>query len=260
MQTILILSAFLLTSTIEAAVKTKVISYQTDGVKMQGYLAYDDAVTTKRPGVLVFHEWWGLNDYAKMRAEQLAKLGYVAFCPDMYGDGKVAEHPKEAGKMASMVRMNQKTWLGRATAGLDVLKAQKQVDSEKLAAIGYCFGGSTALTLAYSGAPLDVVVTFHAALPTPTAEQAKAIKAQLLVCHGSDDGFIPQEAIKKFKNALDTAKVDYEFIAYPGAVHSFTVPDADKKGIQGISYNKAADKKSWQQMKSLMTKTFMQTK
>jgi dienelactone hydrolase len=256
MRTLIVAAALLVaTGTIEAAVQGKVIEYEHDGVKLKGYLAYDDAAAGKRPGILVFHEWWGLDDYAKKRAEQLAGLGYVAFCPDMYGDGKVVDHPTEAGKMATTVRMNQKVWLGRAEAGLKALKTQDRVDGDKVAAIGYCFGGSTALTLAYSGAPLKAVVTFHAALPTPTPDQAKAIKARVLVCHGADDTFIPAEAISKFKEALDAAKVKYQFESYPGAVHSFTVPDADKKGLKGLAYNEAADRKSWQQMKDVLAET-----
>jgi dienelactone hydrolase len=256
MRTVIVAAALLVaTGTAGAAVQTKVIEYEHDGVKLKGYLAYDDAGTGKRPGVLVFHEWWGLDTYAKKRAEQLAAMGYVAFCPDMYGEGKVVEHPMEAGKMAQTVRMNQKVWRGRAEAGLKALRSQGQVDGDRLAAIGYCFGGSTALTLAYSGSPLKAVVTFHAALPTPTAEEAKAIKARVLVCHGADDTFIPAEAITKFKEALEAAKVKYQFESYPGAVHSFTVPEADTKGIKGMAYNEAADKKSWQQMKSVLSET-----
>jgi dienelactone hydrolase len=245
----------LLAGTAGAAVKTKDIEYDHGGTKFKGYLAYDDAAKEKRPGVLVVHEWWGLDDYAKRRATQLAELGYVAFCPDMYGGGKVVEHPKEAGKMAQTVRMNVKDWQERAAAGLKVLTSQEQVDATKLAAIGYCFGGSTCLQLAYTGADLKAVVTFHAALPTPTPDQAKAIKAKVLVCHGADDKFIPQDAIDKFKAALDAAKVDYKFESYPGAVHSFTVKEADAKKIDGMAYNEAADKKSWQQMQDLFKTT-----
>jgi dienelactone hydrolase len=245
----------LLAGTAGAAVKTKDIEYDHGGTKYKGYLAYDDAAKEKRPGVLVVHEWWGLDDYAKRRATQLAELGYVAFCPDMYGGGKVVEHPKEAGKMAQTVRMNVKDWQERAAAGLKVLTSQEQVDATKLAAIGYCFGGSTCLQLAYTGADLKAVVTFHAALPTPTAEQAKAIKAKILACHGADDKFIPQDAIDKFKAALDAAKVDYKFESYPGAVHSFTVKEADAKKIDGMRYDEAADKKSWQAMQDLFKMT-----
>ena len=249
---ILILS---LAGTATAAVQTKEIEYEHDGTKLKGVLAYDDAVKEKRPAVLVFHEWWGLNDYAKMRAKQLAEMGYVAFAADMYGTGKVTEHPKEAGKMAQEVRMNQAAWLGRARAALAVLQAQDHVDKDNIAAIGYCFGGSTALVLAYSGAPIKAVSTFHAALPTPTAEQAKAIKARLLINHGADDTFVTKESIDKFKAALDEAGVKYKFESYPGAVHSFTVKEADKVGIKGMAYNEAADTKSWQATQELFKET-----
>lgn len=245
-----------LASVASAAVKTKVIEYDYEGTKLKGFLAYDEAGNEKRPGVLVVHEWWGLDDYAKKRATMLAELGYVAFCPDMYGEGKVTQHPTEAREFATTVRMNLKTWQGRATAGLEVLKKQEQVDTQNLAAIGYCFGGSTALQLAYTGADLKAVVTFHAALPTPTEEQAKAIKAKILICHGADDKFIPEKAINDFKAALEKAKVKMHFESFPHAVHSFTVPEVDKKKIDGMAYNEAADKKSWQMMQDLFKEVF----
>lgn len=238
-----------------AAVKTKEIEYEFDGMKFKGVLAFDDAVKEKRPGVLVFHEWWGLDDYAKKRAEQLAGLGYVAFAADMYGEGKVVDHPKEAGKMAQTVRMNMKTWQGRADAALKVLQSQETVDKDKVAAIGYCFGGSTALMLAASGAPIKAVSMFHAALPPLTEDQAKMIKARILVNHGADDGFIPKDSIDKFKAALDKAGVKYHFESFPGVVHSFTVKEADKRGIKGMAYDEAADKKSWQLMLDLFNET-----
>jgi dienelactone hydrolase len=190
--------------------------------------------------------WCSLNDYAKRRAEQLAKLGYLAFACDMYGEGKIAQHPKEAGQMAGEVRKNLKTWLGRAEAGLKVLRDNEMVDRKRLAAIGYCFGGSTVLQLAYSGADLDAVVSFHGALPIP--ESTKDIKAKILICHGQKDTFIPDETIKKVRAALDAGNVNYKFISYPDAVHSFTVPEADKVGMKGIAYNAAADKQSWEEM------------
>jgi dienelactone hydrolase len=238
-----------------AEIKTQTIEYKHDGTTMKGYLAFEDSVSAVRPGVLVVHEWWGLNDYAKNRAVELAKLGYVAFCPDMYGDGKTTEHPKEAGEMATLVRKNVKAWQGRAQAGLEVLKKQVQVDGTKIAAIGYCFGGSTCLQLAYTGADLAAVVTFHAALPAPTDEEAKSVKAKILVCHGADDFFISKESISAFKGALEKGKVSLDFQAYPGAVHSFTVTGADKKEIKGMAYHEEADKKSWQQMKDLFKAT-----
>jgi dienelactone hydrolase len=239
----------------DAAVKTKVVEYTYDGTKLKGFLAWDDAAKGKRPGVLVVHEWWGLNDYARKRAEELAKLGYVAFACDMYGDGKTTEHPKEAGKFAGEVRMNLKLWQGRALAGLKILQDNEMVDGANLAAIGYCFGGSTALQLAYTGAPLKAVATFHAALPTPTAEQAKAIKPKIVICHGGADKFIPQEAIDKFRGALDTAKVSYDFVSYPGVVHSFTVPGIDKVGVEGLKYDAKADQDSWARMLKLFGAT-----
>jgi dienelactone hydrolase len=238
-----------------AAVKTKDIEYEHDGTKLKGVLAYDDAAKEKRPGVLVFHEWWGLNDYARDRAKQLAELGYVAFAADMYGAGRVTEHPQEAGKMAQEVRMNQAVWLGRAQAALKALQAQEQVDPDRIAAIGYCFGGSTALVLAASGAPVKAVSTFHAGLPPITADQAKKIKARVLINNGADDTFVAKDSIDKLKAALDEAGVKYQFENYPGAVHSFTVKGADKKEIKGMAYNEAADTKSWQLMQDLFKET-----
>ena len=171
------------------------------------------------------------------RAEQLAKLGYVAFAADMYGEGKTTEHPKEAGAMSTEVRTNLKVWQGRAQAGLKILQDNKHVDARRLAAIGYCFGGSTALQLAYSGADLKAVVTFHAALPVPDETQAAAIKAKLMICHGAEDTLVPEATIEKFRAGLESAKVDYQMIYFGGAVHSFSVPGADKHNIKGIAYN-----------------------
>jgi dienelactone hydrolase len=238
-----------------AAVVTKTVDYEYDGAKLKGFLAYDDASKDKRPGVLVVHEWWGLNDYAKTRCKQLAELGYVAFAPDMYGDGKIAAHPEDAKTMATAVRSNVKVWRGRAEAGLKQLAGQPAVDPSKLAAIGYCFGGSTCLELAYSGADLKAVVTFHAGLPAPTPEEAKAVKARVLICNGADDTFISEKDIGAIKEAFDKAGVKYTFENFPGAVHSFTVPGADKEGMKGMKYDKIADEKSWRMMQDLFKQT-----
>ena len=239
-----------------AAVKTEVVEYEFEGTKLKGFLAYDDAKTGKRPGIMVVHEWWGLNDYAKKRAEMLAEMGYVAFAADMYGEGHVTEHPAEAGKMSGEVRKSIKVWLGRANAGLDVLKKNDKVDPKQLAVIGYCFGGSTALQVALSGGDVAAVVSFHGALPIPTAEQAKSVKARILVCHGAEDKFIPDATIEKFRKTLDDAGTKYQFESYPGAVHSFTVKEADAKKLPGMAYQEAADKKSWAQMKALFDQVF----
>ncbi len=239
-----------------AEVKTRDIAYEYDGVNFKGVLTWDDAAKGKRPGVLVVHEWWGLNEYARKRAEQLAGLGYVAFACDMYGEGKHTEHPNEAGQFAGEVRKNVKTWRGRAQAALKVLRDQEQVDADKLAAIGYCFGGSTALQLAYTGADLKAVVTFHAGLNVPDAEQAKAIKAKLLICHGAADRFIPEETAGKFRAALEEAKVDYAMVYFGNAKHSFTVKDIDAKGVNGLAYNVEAERRSWQYMRLMFDEVF----
>jgi len=240
-----------------AAVKSEPVEYEYQGTKLKGAVYYDDAATDKRPGVMVVHEFWGLDDYAKGRAEMLAKLGYVALACDMYGEGKHTEHPADAAKMAGEVRAKKDVWLGRANAGLAVLKGHKAVDPKKLAVFGYCFGGTTALQVALAGTP-DVlaVVSFHGALPNVTPEDAKKVKARVLVCHGADDKLIPDEVVKKFKDAFDAAGVKYRFESYPGAVHSFTVKDSEKKGVQGIAYNKDADEKSWAAMQELFKDVF----
>jgi len=242
-----------LSSVADGAIQTKEVVYQHAGKEYRGYLAWDDSVEGPRPGVLVVHEWWGLNDYARERARQIAGLGYVAFACDMYGEGKTADHPQEAGEMATAVRSNLEQWRGRATAALDVLKSQPQCDPQRLAAIGYCFGGSTALQLAYTGADLKAVVTFHAALPAATPQEARQIKGSILVNHGADDSFIPAAAIAAFRQPLDEAKVPYELASYPGARHSFTVRDAGRHGLDGMKYDAAADEQSWQKMKDLLS-------
>jgi dienelactone hydrolase len=243
-------------SAAQADVKTMTVTYTYQGTTFKGHLAWDDAKQGKRPGVLVCHEWWGLNDYARKRAEQLAGLGYVAFACDMYGEGKSTEHPKEAAAMATLVRKNLKEWQGRAQAALKILQEHDAVDTRELAAIGYCFGGSTALQLAYSGADLAAVVTFHAAVPTPEPEQAKAIKAKLLICQGAADPFVKDETLQKARAAYEAAHVDYEMNYYGGAEHSFTVADIAKAGVPGLRYNAEADRRSWQAMREVFREAF----
>ncbi|MBI1829848.1 MAG: dienelactone hydrolase family protein [Planctomycetes bacterium] len=240
-----------------AALKTETVTYKVGDKTYKGYIAFDDAFGAgKRPGVLVVHEFWGLNEYAKKRAEQLAGLGYVAFAADMYGDGKTTEHPKEAGAMAGMVRMNQKEWLARANAGLRILRDHPNVDGKKLAAIGYCFGGSTALTLANAGVDIRAAVSFHGALPIPEEDGLKNVKAKILICHGAADALIKEETILKVRGAYDKAGVDYQMIYFGGAVHSFTVPDADKRMMNNIRYDAAADRRSWAAMRALFNEVF----
>lgn len=254
---VLLLGAFTL---VHAEVQTKEVTYAHEGVTFKGFLAWDDAKQGKRPGILVVHEWWGLDEYARERAKQLAKLGYVAFACDMYGAGKATKHPQEAGQMAGEVRKNIKTWQGRAQAGLKVLQDHELVDVSKLAAIGYCFGGSTVLQLAYLGAEVRAVVSFHGAVQVPDETQAPQIKAKILFCHGALDTFIPEAQIQQMRQALDNAKADYQVVYYGGAVHSFTVPDADKAGNKGIAYQAEADKRSWQHMLMLFAEVFGEKK
>lgn len=242
--------------TARGELKTEEVRYTHGGTEFVGYLAYDDKFEGKRPGVLVVHEWWGLNDYAKKRADMLAGLGYVAFAADMYGGGQVFEHPKDAGAMAGKVRENVAQWRGRAQAALDVLAKHEKADPEKLAAIGYCFGGSTALQLAYSGADLDAVVTFHAALPAATPQEAKAVKGQILINHGAADSFIPREAVDAFKQPLIEAGTPWTFVSYSGAKHGFTVRGAEKKGLEGLAYDARADRQSWRAMRQLFSDVF----
>ncbi len=243
-------AVLVLSNAASAEVQTKKVTYKHGDLECHGYLAWDDAIKGPRPGVLVVHEWWGLNDYARRRARELAQLGYVALAADMYGEGKTVNHPKAAGEMAGKVRANVEDWRKRATAALDVLKAQPQCDKGRLAAIGYCFGGSTALQLAYSGADLRAVVTFHAALPAPTEAEVKQIKPAILVCHGAADSFIPEKAIQAFRGALDKGGVKYEFVAYPEVRHSFTVSEADSHKIDGMKYDKMADEDSWKRLRT----------
>jgi len=235
-------------------VLTKTVEYEHRGVKLKGHLAWEDSYKDKLPGALVVHEFWGLNEYAKKRANQLAALGYVAFAIDMYGDGKFTEHPEEAGKMASAVRENIGTWLGRTEAGLKILRDHERVDARRIAAIGYCFGGSTVLQMAYNGIDVAAVVSFHGSLPIP--ESTAKIKARILICHGADDPFVKQETVDKLRSILDAGKVGYRFVAYPGAVHSFTVPGAEQRGMKGAAYNESADKQSWQDMLALFKEVF----
>lgn len=233
-------------ATAQAAVKLETVEYRNGATVLKGQLAYDDAVKDKRPGVLVVHEWWGLNDYAKRRATMLAEAGYVAFAVDMYGDGKTTEHPDEAGAWASAVRSGAKQGLDRFTAAYNVLKANPRVDAAHISAIGYCFGGGIVLSAAMSGMPLDAVVSFHGALPTDPA--TGKVTARILVCHGAADQLITPEQVAGFQKAANDAGADWEFIAFAGAKHSFSNPNADSHGIPALSYNEKADKRSWQAM------------
>lgn len=242
-----------------AEVVGKEVDYTDNGITMKGYIAYDDAIQGKRPGVLVVHEWWGHNAYARKRAEMLAGLGYIALAVDMYGDGKTANHPDDAGKYMNEVKSNLPLMQSRFTAALNLLKSNELTDAEKIGAIGYCFGGSTVLSMAIEGLDLKGVVSFHGGLGgLPTAAEG-AVKAKILVCNGADDSFIPKEQIDAFKSQMDAAKAEYTFKSYAGAKHSFTNPDADqyaKDFGMPIAYNAEADQQSWSDMKAFLEEVF----
>jgi dienelactone hydrolase len=239
-----------------AELKTAEITYKHGDVELQGYLSYDDSVAGKRPGVLVAHEWYGCNAYAHKRADDLAKLGYVAFALDMYGKGEIAKDAKEAAEKAAKFKGDRALMRARASAGLDILRRQPNVDPEHLGAIGYCFGGTTVLELARGGADLVGVVSFHGGLDTPNADDAKKIKGKVLVLHGADDPFVKKEEVAAFEDEMKKAKVDYTLVQYPGAVHAFTNPGAGDDNSKGAAYNEDADKKSFQAMKELFEKVF----
>ena len=240
-------------------IEGKEVSYRAAGVEMKGYLAYDKSVAGKRPGVLVVHEWWGHNEYARKRARMLAEMGYTALAVDMYGEGKQATHPDDAGKFSSELMKNFDTAKARFIAAMDFLKEQPTVDPGRIAAIGYCFGGGIVLNIARQGVDLKGVASFHGGLAAVKPAQKGGVKAKILVLHGADDKFVTQEQIRAFKQEMKDAGADFQFIEYPGAIHSFTNPDADeyaRKFNLPLGYNAEADKKSWEELRKFLEKIF----
>lgn len=252
---LMILMVVLISAPGYAKVVSQPVEYTHDGKDFEGYLAYDDTVKEKRPGVLVVHEWWGLNDYVRSRVDRLAELGYVAFALDMYGKGIWTNDSAKAKELADHLR-GQPLLRQRAQAGLDILRKSELIDPGRIAAIGYCFGGTTVLELAYSGADIAGVVSFHGGLTPPKSEEYNQIQAKILVCHGADDNFISPEAIQTFQNALRESGKDWQMVYYGGAVHSFTNPAADKAGLKGIAYDKKADERSWSYMQLFFEEIF----
>ncbi len=239
-----------------AAIQDQRIEYKQGDAVLEGFLAYDNASENKRPGVIVVHEWKGLGPYAERRARQLAELGYVAFAVDMYGLGVRPETHEEAGKIAGIYKKDRNLMRERVKAGLEVLKAHPLVAEGKIAAIGYCFGGTTVLELARSGADVRGVVSFHGGLDTPDPRDAKNIKCKVLALHGADDPFISKEQLEAFKNEMRDAGVNWHLESYPGAVHAFTVAEAGNDPSKGAAYNAEADTKSWEAMKEFLAEIF----
>jgi dienelactone hydrolase len=241
-----------------AAVVGKEVLYHAGPTELKGYLAWDDAVHGRRPGVLVVHEWWGQNAYARKRADMLAALGYTALALDMYGDGKTADHPADAGKFSGAVRRDLPLMTARFNAARKLLAAQDTVDPKRIAAIGYCFGGSVVLEMARSGASLAGVASFHGSL-SGLGPIAHHVTAKVLVANGADDPFNPPDQVRMFRDDMDAAGVDYRFINYPGAKHSFTNPGATalgKKFNLPLEYNADADRESWQALQDFLTRIF----
>jgi dienelactone hydrolase len=239
-------------------IKEEAVNYTADTAKLIGYVAYNEASDAKRPAVLVIPEWWGLDEYPKMRARELAKLGYIAFVADMYGNGFVADSPSVAGKMATPFYSDPKLAASRFMAALNKMKSYPQVDTTKLAAIGYCFGGSIVLNAAKMGAPINGVVSFHGNL-SGVAPSKELLKAKILVCHGAADSFVPQAQVDAFKKQMDSVGADYTFKAYADATHAFTNPGATAKGEKfkmPIRYNAAADTASWKDMQDFFGRIF----
>jgi dienelactone hydrolase len=235
------------------------ITYEADGVTMKGYLIHDKSKQGKRPGVLVVHEWWGLNDYARKRARMLAEMGYTALAIDMYGEGKLAEHPDDAGKFAGAVFANLPGARARFEKAMQVLAQHETVAGDDIAAIGYCFGGGIVLHMARAGVDLDGVASFHGSLATQTPAQEGQVKAAVLVAHGAADAMIKPEDVEAFKKEMDAAKVDYTFKAYEGAMHGFTVLEADenaKKFNLPVAYDAEADTQSWAELTAFLQRVF----
>jgi dienelactone hydrolase len=239
-----------------AEIRTQAVEYKQGDAVLEGYLAWDDAVEGKRPGVMIVHEWYGLNDYAKRRAREVAALGYVAFAADIYGKGVVAKTPEEARGLATKFRTDRRLLRDRARAGLETLRASPLCDPKRVAAMGYCFGGGTVLELARDGADVLGVVSFHGNLDTPNPADAKNIKGKVLVLTGADDPGVPMTQVQAFIDEMRAAKVDWHMILYGNAVHAFTNPATGNDPKKGAAYNKEADLRSWQAMKDFFAEIF----
>lgn len=253
--------ALLLVGQAQAELQTEVVEYRAGEVKLQGYLAYDDATEGPRPGVLVVHEWWGHNAYARQRAEMLAGLGYTALAVDMYGEGKQAEHPDDAKAFMQAVIQDMSVAERRFEAAREHLAAQPSVDKTRIAALGYCFGGGMVLHMARSGQDLAGVVSYHGSLGTEQPAKKGQVKAQVLVFNGAADPFVPSEQVQAFEQEMQQAGASYRVVNYPGVKHSFTNPAADdyaKRFNMPLAYDAQADADAWEQTRRFLQDVFKQ--
>jgi dienelactone hydrolase len=235
------------------------VEYSSDGTVMKGFLVYDGDIEGERPGVLVVHEWWGHNEFVRNRARMIAQLGYTALAVDMFGEGKTANHPDDAGKFTSEVFSNIESSQNRFMAAYNLLKEHNKTDDDQIAAVGFCFGGSIVLHMVRIGTDLKAGVSFHGGLSPVTPAEADKVKAFVLVCNGADDPMVTAEQIEAFKEEMESAGVRYEFFNYEDAVHAFTNPDADMVAEEfniPVGYNEKADKESWEEMKRVLNNVF----
>lgn len=243
-------------TTAHGAIKTETVPYKDGDTVLKGFIAYDDAVKEKRPCVMLVHEWWGLGDFVKGKAKDLAEAGYVAFAVDMYGDGFYTDTASEAAARSGEMKKNPDKAKARFGAALATVRARSEVDPAKIAAIGFCFGGTMVLDMARMGVDLRAVVSFHGGLSTSVPASDFTPIPAILVCHGNDDPFVSKDEVAAFKEEMTKRKVALNFIGYPDTVHSFTNPEADKRGMDGAKYNKAAAEHSWDEMKTFLKKAF----
>lgn len=253
-----LVASLLLAGSAWAEIQDKTVTWRANGITFQGRLMWDDAQDGKRPGVLVVHEWWGLNDYTRERARMLAGQGYAALAVDMYGEGKSTTHPEEATAYMQQALADADAFRARFVAAKGVLEQQPMVDSDKIAAIGYCFGGATVLNMARQGVDLDLVASFHGLLATETPAAKGEVKPRVLVFHGEADPMVPASDVAAFKQEMEAADVDYAFYGYPGAKHAFTNPAADAKSkeMPAVGYDPQADRDSWQKLLKALEATF----
>lgn len=242
-----------------AKIESGTVAYQAGGADLVSYVAWDAAQEGPRPGIVVFGEWWGLNDYQKRRARQLAELGHIVLAADMFGGGRIAADAEEAGQLMNGLFADMDATSARVRAAIEQLRRQPNVDPARLGAMGYCLGGAMSLHAARLGLDLKGVASFHGSLGRTHTAKPGDVKARVLVCHGEDDAFVSAEEQAGFRKEMDELGANYKFVTYPGAKHGFTNPDATENGRKyglPLEYNEDVDRESWQEMKGFWAEVF----